>query len=231
MFFEAGLARRAARHATAEDLDALAEALEVNRRSIGDLDALRQTDVDFRHTLAAIARNPIFEAVHAALAGWLLEQRRRTLAARPAGLDLRRRVPRFAADELPARDPRPRGGAGRRSRRRPAGARAGARARHGADGQPVLLGLRPEHLGGAEGPSPRPGRARHAATVEMVQPTGSRSYATVRPGRRRVARPRRQRPQASRSRSTSAPPGPRSSTARPNAPCEANGVNLAGVHA
>ena len=80
MFFETGLARHAAQHATDEDLAALAEALETNRQSIGDLDLFQQTDVDFHYVLAVIARNPIFTAIHAALAGWLLEQRRRTLA-------------------------------------------------------------------------------------------------------------------------------------------------------
>jgi multiple sugar transport system ATP-binding protein len=48
------------------------------------------------------------------------------------------------------------------------------------DGQPVLLGLRPEHISRAQGPAPRHGWARHAAIVELVQPTGSRSYATFR---------------------------------------------------
>ena len=80
LFFETGLARHAALHATEEDLAALAEALEANRQSIGDLDRFQQTDVDFHYVLAVIPRNPIFTAIHAALAEWLLEQRRRTLA-------------------------------------------------------------------------------------------------------------------------------------------------------
>lgn len=80
MFFETGLARHAARHATEADLAALAAALETNRQSIGDLDRFQQTDVDFHYVLAVIARNPIFAAIHAALADWLLDQRRRTLA-------------------------------------------------------------------------------------------------------------------------------------------------------
>jgi GntR family transcriptional repressor for pyruvate dehydrogenase complex len=80
IFFEVGLARHAAGHATEEDLALLAAALETNRRSIGDLDRFQQTDVDFHYVLAVIARNPIFEAIHAALAGWLLDQRRQTLA-------------------------------------------------------------------------------------------------------------------------------------------------------
>ncbi|MBX3566495.1 MAG: transcriptional regulator NanR [Rhizobiaceae bacterium] len=80
-FFEIGLARHAARHATPQDLKRLEEALEVNRQSIGDLRRFERTDVDFHFVLAEISRNPIFMAIHAALAEWLLEQRRTTLAA------------------------------------------------------------------------------------------------------------------------------------------------------
>jgi len=47
-----------------------------------------------------------------------------------------------------------------------------------ANGQPVLLGLRPEHITRAHGPSPAPGCVRHDARIELIQPTGSRSYAT-----------------------------------------------------
>jgi multiple sugar transport system ATP-binding protein len=47
-------------------------------------------------------------------------------------------------------------------------------------GQPVLLGLRPEHLGRAAASQPAPGCVRHDATIELLQPTGSRSYATFR---------------------------------------------------
>lgn len=80
-FFEIGLARHAALHATSEDLEAFRDALEANRLSIGNLKQFERTDVDFHYVLAVIARNPIFTAIHAALAEWLLEQRRTTLAA------------------------------------------------------------------------------------------------------------------------------------------------------
>ncbi|MBS3651474.1 sn-glycerol-3-phosphate ABC transporter ATP-binding protein UgpC [Pseudaminobacter sp. 19-2017] len=49
-----------------------------------------------------------------------------------------------------------------------------------ADGQLILLGLRPEHLSRAEGPAPVPGHIRQEAVVDLIQPTGSRSYATLR---------------------------------------------------
>ena len=48
------------------------------------------------------------------------------------------------------------------------------------DGAGVLLGLRPEHLTRATEAAPAPGHARYDATIELIQPTGSRSYATFR---------------------------------------------------
>jgi multiple sugar transport system ATP-binding protein len=49
-----------------------------------------------------------------------------------------------------------------------------------ADGADVILGLRPEHIGRAAAAPPLDGSARIMATIELVQPTGSRSYATFR---------------------------------------------------
>ena len=80
IFFEAGLARHAAKFATDADIAEFEEALAVNRASIGNLKLFRETDVDFHYVLARIPRNPIFTAIHAALAEWLLEQRQTTLA-------------------------------------------------------------------------------------------------------------------------------------------------------
>jgi multiple sugar transport system ATP-binding protein len=55
------------------------------------------------------------------------------------------------------------------------------RAFNGAtDGAKVILGLRPEHVGRAAGAQPAPGSQRLEATIELVQPTGSRSYASFR---------------------------------------------------
>jgi multiple sugar transport system ATP-binding protein len=48
------------------------------------------------------------------------------------------------------------------------------------EGAPIVLGLRPEHVGRARGDVPVAGTARLEATVELVQPTGSRSYASFR---------------------------------------------------
>ena len=79
-FFEGGLARHAALHASEEDLSDFEAALEENRDSIGDLRRFQRSDVAFHYVLAVIPRNPIFTAIHAALAEWLLEQRQTTLA-------------------------------------------------------------------------------------------------------------------------------------------------------
>ena len=51
-----------------------------------------------------------------------------------------------------------------------------------ADGAAVILGLRPEHVGRAAGAAPAAGSARLETTIELVQPTGSRSYASFRLG-------------------------------------------------
>jgi multiple sugar transport system ATP-binding protein len=47
-----------------------------------------------------------------------------------------------------------------------------------ADGAEVILGLRPEHAARAMGERPAEGSARVTAVIELVQPTGSRTYAT-----------------------------------------------------
>jgi multiple sugar transport system ATP-binding protein len=43
--------------------------------------------------------------------------------------------------------------------------------------QAVALGVRPEHIGRAA-QGERPGLARYTAIIELLQPTGSRTYAT-----------------------------------------------------
>jgi multiple sugar transport system ATP-binding protein len=48
------------------------------------------------------------------------------------------------------------------------------------DGAEVILGFRPEHVGRATGGPVVEGHARIESTIELVQPTGSRSYATFR---------------------------------------------------
>jgi multiple sugar transport system ATP-binding protein len=52
------------------------------------------------------------------------------------------------------------------------------RARDVRDGVEVILGFRPEHVGRSTASPPSDGYARIESAIELVQPTGSRSYAT-----------------------------------------------------
>jgi GntR family transcriptional regulator, sialic acid-inducible nan operon repressor len=79
-FFEAGLARNAARNATDGDLFELGEALAANKAAIGNREAFTRTDIAFHLVIARIARNPVFIALHDQISGWLKEQRIVTLA-------------------------------------------------------------------------------------------------------------------------------------------------------
>ena len=103
-------------------------------------------------------------------------------ALRAAGLDLRRRLPRLAAHELPARHARARRRAPRRAPRR-----------HRVPARPASAGwtapstasrccsaCAPSTSPARHGAEPPPGHFRADAAIELVQPTGSRSYATFR---------------------------------------------------
>lgn len=79
-FFEIGLVRHAAEHASDDDLRELANALDANRQTIHDIARFERTDVAFHYVLALIPRNPIFTALHEAIAEWLTEQRHITLS-------------------------------------------------------------------------------------------------------------------------------------------------------
>ncbi len=73
--FEVALARDAARHASADDVVSLEVALLANEEAIADRQRFIETDVAFHFVLAQITRNPIFTALHTAIAEWLKEQR------------------------------------------------------------------------------------------------------------------------------------------------------------
>jgi DNA-binding FadR family transcriptional regulator len=73
--FETALVRHAATHASEEDINRLEAALERNRQTLGNAEAFVASDVAFHYVLAEIPRNPIFTALHAAIAEWLREQR------------------------------------------------------------------------------------------------------------------------------------------------------------
>jgi GntR family transcriptional regulator, sialic acid-inducible nan operon repressor len=81
-FFEAGLARNAARTASSAEVFELGEALAANKLAIGDREAFIRTDIAFHFVLAKIARNPVFLALHDQISGWLKEQRVVTLNVR-----------------------------------------------------------------------------------------------------------------------------------------------------
>jgi GntR family transcriptional repressor for pyruvate dehydrogenase complex len=103
-FFEIGLARHAARHATEADLKELRRALEENRLSIGNIRRFEQTDMAFHYVLAVIPRNPIFTAIHAAIAEWLMEQRTITLTY-PGQNEIAYRAHAAISEAIAARDP------------------------------------------------------------------------------------------------------------------------------
>ncbi len=48
--------------------------------------------------------------------------------------------------------------------------------------RPVTFGVRPDHIGRASPGDTRPGLARYSAVIELLQPTGSRTYGTFRVG-------------------------------------------------
>jgi GntR family transcriptional regulator, sialic acid-inducible nan operon repressor len=87
LLFEVALARFAAQHATSSDIDRLAEALARNEGAVGAVGEFERTDVAFHFVIAQIPNNPIFTALHSALAAWLVEQRTTSLRSRGAERD------------------------------------------------------------------------------------------------------------------------------------------------
>ena len=75
LLFEVGLARMAAQRRTEGDLATMRDALEANRRAIGDHPAFIRTDVAFHHAIARVPGNPIFTSLYEAVIEWLREQR------------------------------------------------------------------------------------------------------------------------------------------------------------
>jgi DNA-binding FadR family transcriptional regulator len=73
--FESGLVRFAAEHVTEAQCGRLEQALGRNREAIGRNERFIQTDVDFHRVIAEIPENPIFLAVHEALANWVIAAR------------------------------------------------------------------------------------------------------------------------------------------------------------
>ena len=84
-FAEIGLARNAAKTLTPELLAEIDEALDRNRRAIGDPEGFARTDVGFHYVLAKAIGNPAFLVVHDAISGWL--SKLRSVALRKKGFD------------------------------------------------------------------------------------------------------------------------------------------------
>ena len=79
LFFETGLARRAATDANADQLVLLKAALDDNEAAIGARDLFIETDVAFHFVLAQMTGNPVFVALHDSMSSWLKQQRAVTL--------------------------------------------------------------------------------------------------------------------------------------------------------
>jgi GntR family transcriptional regulator, sialic acid-inducible nan operon repressor len=75
LMFECGLARHAAQHASPKQIEKLRLALFKNEEAIGNPDLFAETDLGFHNVLAEIPDNPIFTALNASLASWLMSQR------------------------------------------------------------------------------------------------------------------------------------------------------------
>jgi GntR family transcriptional repressor for pyruvate dehydrogenase complex len=73
-FIEAAMARHAALVIDKAHLKQLREALEANRRAIGDRNLFMKTDIEFHRILFLVANNPVFDAVHTAVVTWLMER-------------------------------------------------------------------------------------------------------------------------------------------------------------
>jgi GntR family transcriptional repressor for pyruvate dehydrogenase complex len=104
LFFETGLARRAASQATDDDLAKLRAALEANRLAMGDRQRFIETDVAFHFVLAEMTRNPVFAALHDGMSSWLKQQRVITLD-QPGQERIAFAAHQRICDTISARDP------------------------------------------------------------------------------------------------------------------------------
>ena len=71
LFFERGMVRRRPNRRNRDDLARLQAILAEQRDALGDAEAFIAADMRFHTQLAAISRNPIFEAVSEAMLTWL----------------------------------------------------------------------------------------------------------------------------------------------------------------
>lgn len=104
LLFEAGCAWFAAEAATAEDIARIETALDANVAALGRIPEFIRTDVAFHHEIVATTRNPIFEATHEVMVGWLTEQRTTTIHI-PDADHLSIRDHRAIFEAIAAKDP------------------------------------------------------------------------------------------------------------------------------
>jgi DNA-binding FadR family transcriptional regulator len=71
MFFERGMVREAAAKASEREVEALRSTFARQRQGLGHADAFIAADMKFHTQIAAISKNPIFEAVSETMLGWL----------------------------------------------------------------------------------------------------------------------------------------------------------------
>ena len=100
-------------------------------------------------------------------------------AVRASGHPVRRRLPRLAADELRSLPARRTAAACALRRRRALPLPPAKAARLDAwRGRAMTLGIRPEHFSRARRRRRRPGQVPLRVTIDLVQPTGTRTYAS-----------------------------------------------------
>lgn len=75
LFLETSLLRYATEHATNAQVGKLVEAIDECERSIGEVEAFRDADVQFHRVLAEIPGNPIFVALHDTFVERLMKNR------------------------------------------------------------------------------------------------------------------------------------------------------------
>lgn len=91
--FEGALARHAAKHATAKDIDDLRQTICRCEEFLGRPEEFHRAAESFHSKLAEITGNPVFQVVEEAIAGWSGAARMRTQVANDEkALDAHRRI-------------------------------------------------------------------------------------------------------------------------------------------
>jgi GntR family transcriptional regulator, sialic acid-inducible nan operon repressor len=105
LFTEAGFARLAAERATPEEVDALRNCLDAQRRVRPQAERFLDADMEFHRRIAAMTGNPIFPAVIEAMFGWLATSYYRSLVRAPGAESLTLAEHERILAAIAARDP------------------------------------------------------------------------------------------------------------------------------